>query len=71
MASDETQDELRAFRACLVLLMVSVLAAQTGYLMLSKGDVAGAQAMFEHASSRPQVSTLLRLLAMSNQLSQL
>lgn len=28
---------------------------QTGYLMLSMGDVAGAEAMFDRAAGRPQV----------------
>jgi hypothetical protein len=28
---------------------------QTGYLMLSMGDVAGAEVMFDRAAGRPQV----------------
>lgn len=36
--------------------MVFVIA-QTGYLMLSMGDIVGAEAMFEHAASRPEVGS--------------
>lgn len=32
-----------------------MLALQTGYLMLSMGDVAGAELMFDRAAGRPQV----------------
>ena len=36
-------------------LTAGVLAMQTGYLMLSMGDIAGAEAMFDRAAGRPQV----------------
>jgi hypothetical protein len=32
-----------------------VLGMQTGYLMLSMGDIAGAEVMFDRAAGRPQV----------------